>query len=63
MKWNRFPEVVENPLEKEAYFITGKVTDGTNALADVSVSAGKVSAKRMLQVLTKSRWIRKVLLN
>ena len=39
------PEVVENPLEKEAYFITGKVTDGTNALADVSVSAGKVSAK------------------
>ena len=26
------PEVVENPLEKEAYFITGKVTDGTNAL-------------------------------
>lgn len=39
------PEVVENPLEKEAYFITGKVTDGTNALADVSISAGKVSAK------------------
>ena len=39
------PEVVENPLEKEAYFITGKVTDGTNALADVSVSAGKESAK------------------
>ena len=39
------PEVVENPLEKEAYFIIGKVTDGTNALADVSVSAGKVSAK------------------
>ena len=39
------PEVVENPLEKEAYFITGKVTDGTNALADVSVSAGEASAK------------------
>lgn len=39
------PEVVENPLEKEAYFITGKVTDGTNALADVSVSAGELSVK------------------
>lgn len=39
------PEVVENPLEKEAYFITGKVTDGANALADVAVSAGSVSAK------------------
>lgn len=39
------PEIVENPLEKEAYFITGKVTDGANALADVAVSAGSVSAK------------------
>lgn len=39
------PEVVENPLEKEAYFITGKVTDGANALADVAVSAGSVSVK------------------
>lgn len=39
------PEVVENPLEKDAYFITGKVTDGANALADVAVSAGSVSAK------------------
>lgn len=39
------PEIVENPLEKDAYFITGKVTDGTNALADVAVSAGDVSAK------------------
>lgn len=38
------PEIVENPLEKEAYFITGKVTDGTNALADVAISAGSVSA-------------------
>lgn len=39
------PEIVENPLEKDAYFITGKVTDGANALADVAVSAGSVSAK------------------
>lgn len=38
------PEIVENPLEKEAYYITGKVTDGTDALPDVAVSAGNVSA-------------------
>lgn len=38
------PEIVENPLEKEAYFITGKVTDGAKALAGVAVSAGNVSA-------------------
>lgn len=39
------PVVVENPLEKEAYFITGKVTEGTQALADVTVAAGSFSAK------------------
>lgn len=39
------PVIVENPLEKEAYFITGKVTSEKNPLADVTVSAGSVSAK------------------
>lgn len=39
------PEIVENPLEKEAYFITGTVTDGTKALADVTVAAGTLSVK------------------
>lgn len=39
------PVVVENPLEKEVYFITGKVTDGTNPLADATVAAGSLSAK------------------
>lgn len=38
------PEIVENPLEKETYFITGMVTDGTNALADVTVTTGTLSA-------------------
>lgn len=39
------PVIVENPLEKEAYYIMGKVTDGTAPLADVTVAAGTVSAK------------------
>lgn len=39
------PEIVENPLEKEAYFITGKVTDGTNPLADATVATGSLSVK------------------
>lgn len=38
------PEIVENPLEKEAHFIIGMITDGVNALADVTVSAGNESA-------------------
>lgn len=38
------PEIVVNPLEKEAYFITGKVTDGAKALEGVSVAAGSASA-------------------
>mgnify|MGYP002597078677 FL=1 len=39
------PEIVENPLEKEAYFITGKVTDGTNPLKEATVTTGSLSVK------------------
>lgn len=39
------PEIVENPLEKEAYFITGKVTDGTNPLKEATVTTGNLSVK------------------
>ena len=38
------PEIVTNPLDAEAYYITGTVTDGTAALADVAVSTSGVSA-------------------
>lgn len=38
------PEIVTNPLDAEAYYITGIVTDGTAALADVAVSTSGVSA-------------------
>ena len=41
------PEVVENPLDHEIYYIAGKVTDGTNALegVKVSVSGDEVTTK------------------
>lgn len=39
------PEIVENPLDKEVYHITGKVTDGSVALEGVEVSTSGKSAK------------------
>ena len=34
------PDVVENPLDAEVYYIIGKVSQGTAALEGVKVSAG-----------------------
>ena len=39
------PEIVENPLDKEVYYIIGKVTEGEKALEGVEVSTSGQSVK------------------
>lgn len=52
------PEIVtDNPLDKEVYYIAGKVTDGSAALE--GVEARQVSRPRRLPTeRTSWRWIR-----
>lgn len=55
------PEIVENPLDQIVYHIGGKVTDGTNGLAGVKVTALQAStttdAKGLFQLPVKQKGV------
>ena len=57
------PEIVENPLDKEVYHITGKVTDGSVALEGVEVSTSANRPRRLPTELTSWQWIRSGLMS
>ena len=53
------PEIVtDNPLDKEVYYIAGKVTDGSAALEGVEVSRQVSRPRRLPTERTSWRWIR-----
>mgnify|MGYP000337984795 CR=1 FL=1 len=57
------PEIVtDNPLDKEVYYIAGKVTEGGKSLEGVEVSTSANRSRRLPTGRTSWRWTRSELM-